>query len=121
MSTILEKIIYKSIYKYCVSHELLNSKKSECKRNDPTTKQLPAISSDSGKCNDVLYIINEENTEGAIKNRKSRKTGNIRLPRRIQTNHNTIFVGHHYTQTNTYHTVISCLARQWINIFFPRF
>jgi hypothetical protein len=29
MSTILEKIIYKSIYEYCVSHELLNSKKSE--------------------------------------------------------------------------------------------
>jgi hypothetical protein len=43
MSKILEKIMYRSIYKYCVSHELLNSKKSECKRNDPTTKQLHAI------------------------------------------------------------------------------
>jgi len=44
-----------------------------------------------------------ENTEGAIKNGQFRKTGNIEYTRREQTkqNHNIIYVGHHYTQTNT--------------------
>jgi ASC-1-like (ASCH) protein len=38
-----------------------------------------------------------------IKNGKSRVTGNIGYTRRKQTKqkHNTIYVGHHYTQTNT--------------------
>ena len=38
-------------------------------------------------------------------NKQSRDTGNIGYKRRRQTNkqtqHNTIFVGHHYTETNT--------------------
>jgi hypothetical protein len=43
------------------------------------------------------------NTEGAIKNGQFRETGNIGHTRRRQTKqkHNTICVGHHYTQTNT--------------------
>ena len=42
-------------------------------------------------------------TEGAIKNGKSRETGNIGYTRRRQTKqkHNTVCVGHHYMQTNT--------------------
>jgi hypothetical protein len=41
-----------------------------------------------------------ENTEGAIKNGQSRETGNIGYTRRRKTKqkHNTICVGHHYTQ-----------------------
>jgi hypothetical protein len=44
-----------------------------------------------------------ENTKGAIKKGQSRETGNIRYTRRIKTKqkHNTICVGHHYTQANT--------------------
>ena len=44
-----------------------------------------------------------ENIEGAIKNGRSRKTGNIGYTRRRKTKqkHNAICVGHHYTQTNT--------------------
>ena len=44
-----------------------------------------------------------ENTEGAIKNRQSRETGDIGYTRRTQTKqkHSTICVGHHYAQTNT--------------------
>ena len=44
-----------------------------------------------------------ENTEGAIKNGQSRKTGNIGHTRRRKTKqkHNTICVGHHYVQSNT--------------------
>jgi len=44
-----------------------------------------------------------DNTEGAIKNRQSRETGNIRYTRQRQTRqkHNTIGVGHHYAQANT--------------------
>ena len=43
MSKILEKIIYKSLYEYCVSNELLISKHSGFKRNDYTVNQLIAI------------------------------------------------------------------------------
>ena len=44
-----------------------------------------------------------ENNEGTIKNGQSRETDNIRYTRRRKTKqkHNTICVGHHYTQTNT--------------------
>ena len=44
-----------------------------------------------------------ENTEGAIKSGQSRETGIIGYTSRRQTKqkHNTICVGHHYTQTNT--------------------
>ena len=44
-----------------------------------------------------------ENKEGAIKNGQFRETGNIGYTSRGQTkqNHNTIYVGHHYTQANT--------------------
>ena len=44
-----------------------------------------------------------ENTEGAITNGQSRETCNIGCTRRRKTKqkHNTICVGHHYTQTNT--------------------
>jgi hypothetical protein len=38
-----------------------------------------------------------ENTEGAIKNERSRETDNINQ------NKNTICIGHHYTQANTTH------------------
>ena len=43
-----------------------------------------------------------ENTEEAIKNGQSRKTDNIWSTRRRKTKqkHNTIFIGHHNTQTN---------------------
>jgi len=42
-------------------------------------------------------------SKGAIKNVQSRETDNIGYTRRRQTKqkHNTICVGHHYTQTNT--------------------
>jgi hypothetical protein len=44
-----------------------------------------------------------ENTEGAIKNRQSRETGNIGTQDESKTKQklNTICVGNHYTQTNT--------------------
>ena len=44
-----------------------------------------------------------DNTDVAIKNGQSRKTGNIEYKGRWQTmqKHNTICAGHHYTQTNT--------------------
>jgi len=44
-----------------------------------------------------------ENRDGAIKNGQSRETGNIGYTRRRKTKqkHNTICVGHHYTQTCT--------------------
>jgi hypothetical protein len=44
-----------------------------------------------------------EKTEGTIKNGQSRKTGNIGHTRRKEAKqkHNTICVGHHYTQTST--------------------
>ena len=43
-----------------------------------------------------------ENTEGAIKNGQYRETGNIvyTIQRKTKQKHNTICVGHHYTQTN---------------------
>ena len=40
-----------------------------------------------------------ENTAWAIKNGQSRETGNKTKKQKKQ--HNTICVGHHYTQTNT--------------------
>ena len=42
--------------------------------------------------------------EGAIKNRPSRETGYMRYTKRRKTKqkHNTICVGYHYEQTNTY-------------------
>ena len=61
MSKILEKIIYKSLYEYCVSNELLISENSGLKRNDSIVNQLIAIthniykSLDSGK--DVCAIF----------------------------------------------------------------
>ena len=44
-----------------------------------------------------------ENTEGSNKNEHSSETCNIEYTRRRQTKqkHNTIYVGHHYAQTNT--------------------
>jgi hypothetical protein len=44
-----------------------------------------------------------DNTDVAIKNGQSRKTGNIEYTGRWQAiqKHNTICDGHHYTQTNT--------------------
>jgi hypothetical protein len=41
--------------------------------------------------------------EGAIKHGQSRETGNIEYTRRRKTKqkHNTIYVGHHFAQTNT--------------------
>ena len=44
-----------------------------------------------------------ENTEGAIDNEQSRETGNVgtRDEDKTKQKHNTIFVGHHYSQTNT--------------------
>jgi hypothetical protein len=44
-----------------------------------------------------------ENTEGAIKNKQSRETGNIGHTRQRKTKqkHNTISAGQHYTQRNT--------------------
>ena len=43
MSNILEIIIYKSLYEYCVSHELLISENSRFKRNNSTINQLLAM------------------------------------------------------------------------------
>ena len=40
------------------------------------------------------------NTKGTIKNGQSRETGNTRW-RKTKQKHNTIGIGHHYTQTNT--------------------
>jgi hypothetical protein len=47
-------------------------------------------------------LIMLENTEGATEKGLSRETGNIGYKRRRQTKqkHNTICVGHHYTQTD---------------------
>jgi hypothetical protein len=44
-----------------------------------------------------------EDTEEAIKNGQSRKTGYIlyRRGRQAKKTHNTVCLGHHYTQTNT--------------------
>jgi len=44
-----------------------------------------------------------ENTKGAIKNGQSKETGNKGYTRQRKTKqkHNTICIGHHYTQTNT--------------------
>jgi hypothetical protein len=44
-----------------------------------------------------------ENTKGAIKNGQSRETDNTghTIRRKTKQKHNTICVGHHYTQTNT--------------------
>ena len=53
-----------------------------------------------------------ENTEGTIKNGKSRETGKIGYTRRrkIKQKHNTIWVRHHYMQIKTY-TGISHLVQ----------
>ena len=62
MSKILEKIIYYSLYEYCVSNELLISENSWFKRNDSTVNQLIAIthniykSLDSGKDVCALFL-----------------------------------------------------------------
>ena len=44
-----------------------------------------------------------DNTGGTIKNGQARETGNIGYTRRRKTKQkdNKIYVGHHYTQTNT--------------------
>jgi len=61
MSRILEKIMCRSLYEYCVSHELLIRANLGYKRNDSTVNQLRAInhniykSLDSGK--DVCAIF----------------------------------------------------------------
>jgi len=49
------------------------------------------------------YIIRRDEPSWAVKNGQSRETGNIGHTRRRKTKqkHNTICVGHHYTQTNT--------------------
>jgi len=49
----------------------------------------------------LCFIKTLENTEGAIKNGQSRETGNIGYTIRKKQKHNTICVGHQYTQTNT--------------------
>jgi len=53
--------------------------------------------------NTIRLELTLEKTEGAIKNGQSRETGNTGHTRRRKTkqNHNTISVGHNYTQTNT--------------------
>ena len=43
MSRKLEKIMCRSLYEYCVSHELLNRENLRYKRNDSTVNQLRAI------------------------------------------------------------------------------
>ena len=43
MSRILQKIVYKSLYEYCASHELLIRDNSGFKWNDSTFNQLLAI------------------------------------------------------------------------------
>ena len=45
-----------------------------------------------------------KNTKGAIKKGQSRETGNIEftIRRKTKQKHNTIYVGHHYAQINTY-------------------
>jgi hypothetical protein len=61
MSKILEKIIYNSLYAYCVSRELLISENSGFKTNDSTVNKLLAItyniyiSLDSDK--DVYHVL----------------------------------------------------------------
>jgi hypothetical protein len=70
---------------------------------------------DNKICNSSLELTNHpkkeekkskklENTDGRIKNGQSRETDNIGYTRRRQTKqkHNSIFVGHHYAQTNTH-------------------
>ena len=51
---------------------------------------------------EMLYSVNTENTEGAIKNLQSRETDNIGYTRRRQAKqkHNTICAGHQYTQAS---------------------
>jgi hypothetical protein len=55
----------------------------------------------------------QENTESAIKNGQSSKTGNIGYTRRRKTKqkHNTICVGHHYTQTKTNYVNKTCVLQ----------
>ena len=57
-----------------------------------------------------------ENTEESIKNGKSRETDNIGYTRRRKTNqkqkHNTIYVGHQFTQTNTINVNKTCVLLQ---------
>ena len=50
--------------------------------------------------NRVVYMCVHKNTEGAIKNGQSRETGNTEHTGRRKTKqkHNTIYIGHHYTQ-----------------------
>ena len=50
----------------------------------------------------MLQFLNKclENIEGTINNGQSRETGNTRRTQTKQ-KHNTICVGHHYTQANT--------------------
>ena len=62
MPRIIEKIMYKSVYKYCVSHVLYINGNSWYKRNDSTVNQLLAIihdiykSHDSGKDVCVIFL-----------------------------------------------------------------
>ena len=55
----------------------------------------------------------QENTESAIKNGQSSKTGNIGYTRRRKTKqiHNTICVGHHYAQKKTNYVNKTCVLQ----------
>jgi hypothetical protein len=59
--------------------------------------------------------------EGAIKHGQSRETGNIGYTRRRKTKqkHNTIYVGHHFAQTNTnnefYRTWLYIWVTRWVS------
>ena len=73
------------------------------------TKNAATVKHESS-CNDVvckfaLSVINIRKYRRAVKNGQSRETGNIRYTRLRKTKqkHNTICVGHHYSQpiTNT--------------------
>jgi len=59
-----------------------------------------------------------ENTDVAIKNEQSRDTGNIGYTRRRQTKqkHNTICVGHQYTQTNTNNVNKTCTPNKQLEV-----
>jgi hypothetical protein len=63
-----------------------------------------------------------DNTQGAIKNRQSRETGNIWHTRRRKTKqkHNTICVGQDYTQTNTNNVNQTFGGKDEPNIIFMR-
>ena len=52
-----------------------------------------------------------ENTEGPIKNGQSRETVSIGYTRRgkAKQKHNTVCLGHHYTQTNTNNVDKTCV------------